>query len=268
MIFARSIFSPSRLLAAALLSAATLSLFAGCKGNTTAAAVPERAVGAPPSIHAYPVAGDVRTADPLSSPIWRNAPWMELTAPANTQRTTPATSAALLFDSNTLYVAFISEKSATPVSRDVVSLFLDTTTSGAGLEMVKVYIDNTGEASCTWIRGSSPAEKRADGMPDYSHPVTSFPDYQVTGLWSRVSQGTQNGSTVWTAVVGVPLKNLPPPLRASVTPGTHWKFNLMRNVTSAGGTGHVEQLQANLSPVHVGAQEFAPYRLADLVLAQ
>jgi len=268
MILNRAIFSPARLLAAALLTASTLSLFAGCKGNTTSAAMPERAIGTPPSVRAYPATGDIRAADPLSSPIWRNAPWLNLGAPANTTRTTALTSAAVLFDPGTLYVAFISEKQPTPVSRDLVSLYLDTTSAASGTEMVKIAVDEAGDSTCTWIRTSSAAERRPDGSPDFSHPVTSIPDVQLTGLWSRVGEGSHNGARVWTAVVAIPLKNLPLPLRASGNPGTHWKFNLIRNVVSGGGTPRVEQLQANLSPVHVGAQEFAPYRLADLVLAQ
>lgn len=268
MIFARTNFSPARLAAATFLAASTLSLFAGCKGNMTSAAIPERAVGTPPSVLAYPVTADLRTADPLSTPAWRNASWLSLTAPANTTRTTAPASAAILFDPGTLYVAFISNRQPTSVTRDTVSLYLDTTPAGDGTEMIKVSVDQTGDATCTWIRTSSPAVRRTDGSPDFAHPVTSIPDINVLGLWSRVGEGTRNGTPVWTAVVGVPLKSLPPPLRTSANPGTHWKFNLMRNVVEGGGTPKVEQLQANLSPVYVGAQEFAPYRLADLVLAQ
>ena len=76
MIFARAILSPARLAAATLLAASTLSFFAGCKGNMTSAAIPERAVGTPPSVLAYSTTTDLRTADPLSTPAWRNASWL------------------------------------------------------------------------------------------------------------------------------------------------------------------------------------------------
>jgi hypothetical protein len=150
--------------------------------------------------------------------------------------------------------------------KDAVSLYLDTRAGGDGREMIKISVDAAGQSSCTWVRMSVPPAVRPDGSPDLGHPVSTIPDVTIAGLTARVRDGSFEGSPVWTAVVAIPLKTLPPPLRTSATPGAHWKFNLVRSVVTDWGTPRAEQLQANLSPVYVGAQEFAPYRLAELVL--
>jgi hypothetical protein len=268
MMLTRSILSQTRIAAAALLAAASLSLLAGCKGNTTSAANLNRTVGAPPTVAARLATGDVQSADPLSSDLWRNATWMTLTAPANTARTTATSRAAILFDAANLYVAFVNVKQPTLDTslRDAVSLYLDTTAAGDGREMIKVSVDAQGQPSCTWVRMASPPEQRPDGSPDLAHPVSTLPNQKIVGLWAKVGEGTMDGVPAWTAVVAIPLRNLPTPLRTTATAGAHWKFNLLRNVVSGLGTARAEQLQANLSPVYVGAQEFAPYRMAELVL--
>jgi hypothetical protein len=191
---------------------------------------------------------------------------MTFTAPANTTRTTANTQAAILFDSNMLYVAFASEcQPADKVDHDGVSLFLDTTHAGDGTEMVRITVNSDGSAECTWIRSATPAERREDGLPDFAHPVSTIPDIQIPGLVSHVTGGTHEGKGMWEAVVGVPMRALPMPLRTSPAAGARWKVNLLRTVTVG---QHKEQLQANLSPVYVGAQELAPYRMADLTLVQ
>jgi hypothetical protein len=255
-----------------LLAAGTLALLAGCKGNTTSAAFPEHQVPEPPSVTAYPAsAADPFTADPLSSDLWHGTHWYSLTSPANTARTTAPAKAALLFDASTLYVAFVCEKQAVaPASvRDVVSLYLDTTGEADTTEMVKIAVDAQGQATCAWVRSAMPAPRRQDGSPDLGHPVSTIPNQPVPNLKARVNESTlsadgSGGGAVWTAVVAVPLRNLPLPLRTSAHPGDHWKLNLLRTVTGERG----DVLQANLSPVYVGAQEWTPYRLADVVLSQ
>lgn len=267
----RSILRPFRL-AAALLGAVSLALtVGGCNGNSTSASPTTRPpVGIPPTVTAYFAPENVRTADPLGPGAWRSAAWTTLTAPANTLRTTATSRAAVLFDATTLYVAFINHRQppAAVSLKDGVSLYLDTRTGADGREMIKVSVDATGEPSCTWVRMSAPPAVRPDGSPDLGHPVSTIPDVTIPGLTARVGEGSFDGSPVWTAVVAIPLKTLPLPLRTSATPGAHWKFNLMRSVVTDWGTPRAEQLQANLSPVYVGAQEFAPNRLAELVLVR
>ncbi len=190
----------------------------------------------------------------------RQAEWFSLTSPANTAQTTAPTRGALFCDANTLYVFFVSQQSPIAATRDAVSLFLDTSsTAGDGRESVSVSVDSTGLANVTWFRATIPAEKREDATPDTSFPVHDFP-YNVAGLYTRVDLVDDNGHPAWTALLAIPFKNLPPPLKTAPLPGAHWKFNLIRNVTAAAtdpGTRGV-QFQSNLSPINVGAQPFTP----------
>jgi hypothetical protein len=238
----------------------------GCKGNTTAAALPERIIPPPPVVTAYRTNYDPFDADPLSSETWNDAHWLIFTAPSNTTRSTAPTQAALLFDPSRLFVAFICEKEPlTDVAQDAVSMYLDTTSAGDGTEMIRVSVDSSGHPSCTWIRSAVPAERRDDGSPDFGHPFSVIPNVQIAGLTAHVSQGMYNGKPAWTAVMAIPMRSLPLPLRTSVSPGAHWKFNLMRTIIAGEGG---ERIQSNLSPVFVAGQEFAPYRLADLLLSE
>ncbi len=222
-----------------------------------------------------PSVGDVRGANVLTSDLWQRANWTQLGAPANTLRTTLPTRAALLYDSQMLYAAFVSDRpmdQQTDPVRDVVTLYLDTTPAGKGAEMIKLSVDATGQASSAWVRISDPPQKaREDGSPSPDVQAFTIPNVKIEGLWTHVEEGTreEEGSSesipVWVAVVGVPLKNLPAPLQTTVSAGAQWKFNVLRTVMPEGGG---ERLQSNWSPVYVGAQEFAPYRMAKMLLGR
>jgi hypothetical protein len=199
-----------------------------------------------------------------------SAAWYTLQAPANTSKSTPGVTAAMLYDDNNLYVAFVSETvppPAAPITQDAVSVFLDSTADQDGKEMVQVSVNSAGQYSCTWIRSSEPAQRKDDGGPDWMHPYASVPNVTVKGLTARTGTGVQNGNPVWTAVVAIPIMNLPMPLQQQPMAGAHWKINLIRSISTKDVGLGTEQLQANLSPVHLGAQVVSPYRMARVLLA-
>ncbi len=253
-------------ISAGLLASGSLALLSGCKGNTSAAAAMERTVAPPPVVMAYPV-GTSALVDPLSGGSWTNARWLPLLPPVNTERTTAPVSAATLYDATSLYVAFISNKPAGNVAMDTVSVYLDSSSGGTGADMLQVTINKEGVTTCSWIRDAEPPVKaRDDGSPDAFHPVSKIPNLGVAGLRVKTGESVQNGVAVWTAVVAIPLKSLPTPLRTMPVPGSHWKLNLLRT-TVLGDTGSgSEQLQANLSPIYVASQAVSPYRMAELDL--
>lgn len=269
----------SRLLAAS--SALTaLILLAGCKGNTTSAALMERAVGKPPTLTASPTSGvDPRLADPLTNPLWQSAQWVTLTTPLNPSRNMNArTDAAVLFDADNLYVAFINEKAAEPELQgdvsDADSLFLDTG-AGDGTEMIQISVDSASHTDCTWYRSMRPAQRNADGSPDRGHNVEAILDATVPDLHADVKSAQFQGKPAWTAVLSVPLRknsidpHFPLPLKTDVAEGQtkgSWKFNLVRTLTATEGSTRIKRLQANLSPIFVDTQPISPYRLATLQL--
>ncbi|HVS72202.1 MAG TPA: hypothetical protein VHQ47_13180 [Phycisphaerae bacterium] len=255
------------LFSATLLAGGSLALLSGCKGNTTAAAMLEKVVTPPPAATALPASGNPAVADPLTDLPWVETHFSQFSSPINTDQTTPATRGAILYDPSHVYVAFVSDTAGLPASGDRVSVYLDSTAAGNGTEMIEVTVGHDGKVAASWIRAATPATKREDGSPDFLHPLSTIPGVKIAGLTTKVREETDHGKRVWTAVVGIPVKSLPMPLRASPQPGEHWKVNLLRTV-SAGASGEGgEMLQSNLSPVYVNAQAVSPYRMADLVLS-
>ena len=243
------------------------SALGGCRGNPSEAAGPESTTPAPPKVTAARVSLDVREADPLSADVWRNAAWTIFIAPMNTSATTPATRAAVLYDPANLYVAFICRKSpvADASSTDAVTLFLDTW--GEGKELLEVSLDAAARVPvCTWHRSTKAAQPLENGAPDMTVPTNHYPDFKLSSAWSVVREGEEEGQAVWSAVLAIPLADLPVPLRAAASPGAHWKVNLVRTIKSTGGGNRL--LQSNLSPIYINAQPVSPYRLADLELGQ
>jgi len=264
----RSIFTfrRCRTFAAGTLCCA-VAMIAGCKNNTSAAAV-EHSVGKPPVVTISPVQPAVPLTNPLTSEQWSKATWITLAAPANTYRTTAPTRAAILVTPTTLYAAFVCEKQPIDVAKDSAVLFLDTHNADDHMEMVKITVDSAGPATCTWIRSDGVPTPHSDASPDLGYTFYTLPDFKVPGLTAHVGQGTDQGAPVWTSVVAIPLQSLPQPLKAVATPGAHWKFNLIRSVMAINGNGEKEQLQANLSPIYVGAQECTTWRMAELDITQ
>lgn len=251
---------------AALIAVGGVALLGGCKGNTTSAAGMAIHAEKPPVVTASRAAMNMKETDPLTSSAWRNA-LAPLVPPVNTLRTTAPTRAGVLFDDETLYVAFVSERQpgSTGQSRDAVTLFLDPLCEGK--ELFQVTVDSTGATSCTWLRSSEPAEALEDGSPDWGHPVVATPDMKVSGMWTQVREGTDEGHSVWTCQLALPVAGLPKKLQVKPAAGAHWKFNLVRTYATIKDGRVVDQAQANLSPFYVNAQAVSPYRLADLGFA-
>jgi len=258
------------LLSASILAVGSLALLSGCKNNTSAATL-EKTIGPPPKLDIAPLAVNAPIANPLKDDAWQTAQWYLLIAPSNTLHTTPPTRAAMLYDENNLYVAFVSDKSAAPISRDVVSIFLDSSAALDGTEIVKVEITPTGKTACDWIRSSVTADVRQaaaheNGVPDTTHPISDISNLPVKGLTAATESSSAVNDTVWTTVVTIPLQSLPLPLRSVGSPGTKWKINLLRSIITADtGTGS-ERLQSNLSPVYLAEQARCPYRMAEITL--
>jgi hypothetical protein len=256
------------LLSATLLAGGSLALLTGCKGNTSAAAMVERTVTPPPMIQAYQLTSGQPIADPVTAPVWSSARWLPLVAPANTDRTTAPVSAAVLYDAKYLYIAFISDKPATSLTMDTVSIYLDSSIAGTGADMLNLTLSPNGAVTTAWLRDAEPPTKpRDDGSPDLFHPVSRIPDITIPGLIAKTFDSVQNNKPVWTAVVAIPLKGLPLPLRSAPLAGANWKLNLLRTTLLPDTGAGVEQRQANLSPVYVGSQAVCPYRMASLTLA-
>jgi hypothetical protein len=255
---------------ATLVACGSAALFCGCKGNTTNADTGRKHVSEPPTVTVLPTNVDLRNRNPLTDEVWKNAAWYNLVPPTNTSKTTPAVRAAMLYDSNNLYVAFVSETvppPSAPISEDKVSVFLDPTAEGDGTEIAEVSVTSNGTAQCNWIRSALPAKPRDDGSPDWLHPYRNIPNQVVAGLTTRTGTGLQNGSQVWTAVIAIPVMNLKNPLQQPLLPGMKWKINLIRSISTKDVGMGTDILQANLSPVHVAAQAVSPYRMAKLLLA-
>jgi hypothetical protein len=241
------------------------ALFAGCKGNTTAAATVERRVGKPPVVVARDSGVDVREADPLTSEVWKQAAWWEMTAPANSSQTTPRTRGATLFDGGTMYVAVVCgmPEIGESVKGDAVTVFVDP--AGEGRELLQLTVDAQGTARSAWIRSNAAIEPLEDGSPNVGYPLDVRPNVKVGGLWTRVRKGNLEGREVWSVVMAVPAGGMPGVMQVPPAAGGHWKFNVLRTmVRVAPGGEREEQVQGNLSPVYVGAQAFCPYRMAEL----
>jgi len=249
---------------AALFGAATFIAMAmtlgGCKGNTSAAALPEHPAGTPPVVRAQRTGEPLANIDPLMAPAWQAAQWRTLLPPANSSRSTPPSRAAVLFDSQNLYVAVVCELPSSPEEgRDVVSLYLDPTNSGR--ELMQISTDSSGITACSWIRSAVPLEPNADGSPNLDTPLDIRPSTKLSGLVTHVSQGTTGDTQVWAITMSVPAASLPPLMQRPLS--GEWRFNVVRTVTST-QAGQRHPQQSNLSPVFVNAQAYSPYRMATL----
>lgn len=257
---------PIFLLAFALAASAGVALLSGCKGNSTSAAILEKAVTPPPTMTAAPASGAPALADPLAELPWVVTGFAPFVSPLNTDRSTAPARAAVLYDANTLYVAFVCDTAGAAPDQDTVSVYLDSTAAGDGTNMAQVTIRHTGETHFTWVSSTTPAARRADGTPNFTHPLVLRPDFPVVGLAVKIRDAQDHGHKVWSAVVAIPLRQLPLPLRATAQPGARWKVNLLRTVNTD-VAGSKQLLQSNLSPVFVNAQAVSPYRMADLFLS-
>jgi hypothetical protein len=273
--------SALRALACATLVAGS-ALFAGCKGNTSAAAYPETIVAKPPvvAVKRLPAAlpAEMVTAvcqeNPATGALWQSATWAPFVAPIGTAATTPATRGAFLYDDGNLYVAVICRKSTviSPEMSDSLSIFLETHDEGKELLQIAVNLDGAESVSdaarscepqVNWFRTTAPAQPLETGGPDFATPVDRRPNLRLPGIDAIVHEFSEQGFDAWSVVLKIPSASLPGPLRA--TPGgTPWKANLIRTLAVTSHGKRVQQTQSNLSPVYPAAQSVSPYRLATL----
>ena len=252
-------FSPTRLAAALLLAVAAL---AGCNGGgSTVGEGP--AAGVPMSIRIYAAAGNPLAASPLSDSAWQSAPWHTLTGALDDPRSGSATRAAMLYDSNNLYVAFICEDEK-PL--DSVEVWLDSTAERDGKELVCASAKPDGAVTAAWYRNQDPPQPKADGSPDRERSVRRYPDKDIPGLKASSARGVTEGKPVWAVVVKIPLATLPAPLQTQGVVGAKWKLNLLRYdvVEHAGERPTV--IQSNLAPIYRASQALSPYRMAEVEL--
>ncbi len=242
------------------------ALLAGCKGNTTAAAVPEHPAAVPPKIEALQASPEIRLADPFTSSVWKPAQWREFAPPINSSRTTPPTRGAVMFDEQNLYLAVISRSQSEPAKdgTDQVCFYLDTTAKGK--ELLEFRVD-AGKPVCAWLRSDAAARPLDDGTPDFGFPVRITQNIEVKGLWVQTYEGNDAEGAATAMVMGIPLASLPGPVRFAPSANTSWKLNMIRTITLPRGEGHSQQLESDLSPIYSGAQAVSPYRMAELRFA-
>ncbi len=256
-------------MAALLALVASAALFAGCKGNTTAAALPEPTVGKPPTIRATRLPSDhtddLRTKDPIANSLWQTAHWSHFVPPINAAGTTPPTTGAFLYDDAALYIAFVCQKSGTISgdAADTVSVYLDPHNEGKELLQISVNLE-TRASQATWYRSTLTAQPLENGAPDLALPIDRYPNVSLKGLSCDLRETTKNGVPEWTAVLAIPFRSLPGPLQAAPSESHPWKVNLIRTLCVVNNGRRVPQVQSNLSPVYMDAQYVSPYRLAEL----
>jgi hypothetical protein len=202
-------------------------------------------------------------SDPLASAAWQSAPWHTLTGALDDPRSGPPTRAALLYDAENLYVAFISED-AKP--SDSVELWLDSSTDHVGKELLCLSVQPDAPAATYWYRSQTPSQPLADGSPDRAHAITRFAK-EIAGLQTKNAHATSDGKPVWTVVVKLPLRSLPGPLSTQGTEGRHWLINLLRYDIEPQTTGDPIVVQSNLAPIYRSSQPLSPYRMAEVVLS-
>ncbi len=237
------------------------TLLSGCKGSPTAASTGgEGAMGKPPVVEAV-LSGRVGTEfsagqSPVSGEAWRRVKWEALVNPGNSAKMTAPAQTAILYDAGRVYVGFICEQPM--ASHDVVSVFLDTL--GTGKEYIEVKTGREGKTSTTWYRASMAPTAREDGSPNFAHPMSTVPGWDLKALEAK----TWVEGNRWMAVVAIPLSTLPMPMQTVGKAGAVWRMNCLRVTKS--GTTRVESLQSNLSKVYQGAQSVSPYRMAEVQL--
>jgi hypothetical protein len=212
------------------------------------------------------------TGEVGSNAVWRGAQWVALTPATRETRSLPPTHVACVYDADNLYVAFAGVKGAAKSS--TVSVWLDSSAKQNGTELMEISAE-IGELSGTsptavttqaiWHRCVSAPETRE--APDFSIPMDHI---RETANYLKVNRGkgTVEGKEAWTLVLAIPFKSLHFPQTVTPAAGFNWRFNLLRQDKIPTGSGPDEMVQANLSPVHAGAQKVMPYRMATMTLSK
>ncbi len=252
-----------------------VSVWPGCKDNTAAVSssrVPRpSALSVPSAFRALPVStGKAVMVDPVRSNLWARARWYTL---AHVQGKPAATQAAAYYTPNNLYIAInaagsaVSSASIPPAKlwrHSCAEVWLDTTRRQTGMNFYEIVVAPNGRVNQVWHKSGSPPHPLASGKVNFDHPFASIP-WQTPGLVARTWPHLHTLKPGWSAVVKIPLKNLPRALASTCRPGARYRINVLRyQWKHRHGTARLDQ--ASLFPVAAGCQPFAPYRMGRLVL--
>lgn len=252
-----------------------ISVWAGCKDNTAAVSsrhVPRPASRSVPSaFRALPVANNqTAMVDPVHSNLWASARWYPL---AHVHGRPAASQAAAYYSPNNLYIAINAAGSAAsspsiPRSKlwrhSCVEVWLDTTRRQTGMNFYEIVVAPNGRVNQVWHKSGSPPHPLENGSVDFDHPFASIP-WKTPGLVARTWPHLHTVKPGWSAVVKIPLKNLPRALASACRPGARYRVNILRyQWKHRHGSARLDQ--ASLFPVGAGFQPFAPYRMGRLVL--
>ena len=252
-----------------------ISVWPGCKDNNAAVssghAPRPSSRSVPSAFRALPVAnGQTAMVDPVRSNLWARARWYTL---AHVHGKPAATQAAAYYTPNNLYIAI--NAAGLPASSPSIPLaklwrhscaevWLDTTHRQTGMNFYEIVVAPNGRVNQVWHKSGSPPRPLANGQVNFDHPFASIP-WKTPGLVARTWPHLHTLKPGWSAVVKIPLKNLPRALASACQPGARYRINILRYQWKH-RHGSAQLDQSSLFPVGAGCQPFAPYRMGRLVL--
>jgi hypothetical protein len=204
-----------------------------------------------------------------NSPVWRAANWTLLKKATNENKQLPETRVACVYDANNLYVALVGVPSAAGASQ--VSIWLDCSAKQNGTELIEIGTQAgfgvTNGMKTEVMRHRSVKAPEIRETPDFTLPMDHIAE---TTNFLKIVRGKTaiEGKEAWSVVMAIPYKALHFPPNFTPTAGYNWRFNLLRTDTTTAVNGATEVVQANLSPVHAGAQHVMPYRMGTMTLAK
>ncbi|GEM_PF-2452893 len=264
-----------KMIGVAMVATMLVSVLAGCKDNTAAVsssrAPHPSSRSVPTAFRASPVPKrQVALADPMRSRLWARARWYTL---AHVQGAPSTTQTAALYTARNLYVAIncagsTASSPAIPLSKlwrhSCAEVWLDTTHRQTGMNFYEIVIAPDGRVNQVWHKSGSPPRPLANGKVNFDHPFASIP-WKTPGLMARTWPHSHSLTPGWSAVVKIPLKNLPRALVSACKPGARYRINILRyQWKHQGGAAKLDQ--SSLFPVGAGCLPFAPYRMGRLVL--
>jgi hypothetical protein len=258
-----------------LMATMLVSVWPGCKDNTAAVSssrTPHPSSAAIPSaFRALPAAnGQAVFTDPMHSNRWAGARWYTL---AGKRGIPAATQVAAYYTPNNLYVAIncVGSPAASPSvplgqlwRHSCAEVWLDTTRHQTGMNFYEIVVAPDGRVNQVWHKSGSAPRPMANGQVNFDHPFASIP-WKTPGLLARTWPHLHGPRPGWSAVVRIPIKNLPRALANACRPGARYRINVLRYQWKY-RSGTRRMRQSSLFPVGVGLQPFAPYRMGRLVL--
>lgn len=217
-------------------------------------------------------------SNPLNAPAWQQARFAIFEPATKHRHGAGPTEGAAVFGRNNLYVAFVCDARAVfslPSAKgdglwrqDCAEVWIDTSKKQNGTNFLEIIATPDGRTYACWHRTASAPKPLADGKPNFGHPFSRI-DWPLPGLRVKTARGQWLGRPAWTAVLAIPLAELPRPLHTRPRPGDRWRINLLRYswVPKHAKQTHRTLYQSNLFPVERACQEFEPYRMGRIVLS-